>query len=224
MRTIDILLVDDHPSVGEGTKNLIEKEPDMRVTFVCSSAEALELLAVRKFDLLMFDLMMPNINGLELLRRVRNMDSDAIVLIYTGYDIIQYFNLLVGAGASGFVSKASAYEQLIMAIRSAFYGDAIIPSSLLRQLRRSEVSPRLLEDHDLEEVTISEKEQVILQEAANGLNNRQIANKLFISQRTVEYHLSRIFDKFRVRSRAEAIREGRRFGLIREENFGTPES
>lgn len=216
---IEILLVDDHLSVGEGTKNLIEKEADMKVTVVFSGEEALRVLTVRQFDIMLFDLNMPTINGLELTRKVKVINSDAIVLIYTGYDITPNFNILVEAGVSGFLSKASTREQLIMGIRSGLRGDAIIPSLLLRQLRRTEIFATTTDKDQVEGVTISEKEQNVLREAANGLNNRQIADMFFMSQRTVEYNLSRIFEKLRVRSRAEAIREGKRLGLIDNEEI-----
>jgi two-component system, NarL family, competent response regulator ComA len=216
---IEILLVDDHPSVGEGTKNLIEKELDMKVTVVYSGEDALKLLSARQFDILLFDLNMPSMNGLELTRKVKVINSDAIVLIYTGFDIAPNFNILVEAGVSGFISKASSREELIMSIRCGLRGNAIIPSFLLRQLRRTEIFSTMNHKDQVEGVTISEKEHNILREAANGLNNRQIADMLFVSQRTVEYNLSRIFEKLRVRSRAEAIREGKRLGLLDNEEI-----
>jgi len=216
---IEILLVDDHPSVGEGTKNLIEKEADMKVTVIYSSEEALKLVTTRQFDIMLFDLNMPNMNGLELTRKVKVINSDAIIVIYTGFDIAPNFNILVEAGVSGFISKASSRDQLIMAIRCALRGDAIIPSFLLRQLRRTEIFSTTHNKDQVEGVTISEKEHNILRQAANGLNNRQIADMLFMSQRTVEYNLSRIFEKLRVRSRAEAIKEGKRLGLLDDEEI-----
>jgi len=218
---IQILLVDDHPSVGEGTKHLIEKEPDMTVTVVYSGAEALHMMEQRKFDIMLVDLNMPAISGLELTRRVMMIDSDSIVLIYTGFDISPHFNILIESGVSGFISKAATREQLTLSIRSALRGDAIIPLQLLKQLRRSEaISSKPLDDGERQgEASINEREQLILQEASNGLNNREIANALFLSQRTVEYHMSRIFDKLRVRSRSEAIKEGIRLGLIRDSEF-----
>ena len=91
---LQILLVDDHPSVGEGTKNMIEQEDDMKVTVVTSSLEALELYKSQAFDVLMFNLNMPVINGLELTRRVIAIDSNTPIIIYTGYDITAHFNIL----------------------------------------------------------------------------------------------------------------------------------
>lgn len=219
MKVIHILLVDDHPSVSEGTKSMIEQEEDMYVETVISSMEALEILKNRKFDLMLIDLNMPVINGLELTKRVMAINSDIPVLIYTGYDIAPHFNLLVEAGVSGFVSKTSSREQLVSAIRCGLRGETILPVSLLRQLRRSDARIESINGEIIDSVSINEKEQLILKLAAQGKGNKEIAEILFMSQRTVEYNLTRIFGKLNVRSRAEAILEAKRLGLIPNEEF-----
>ncbi|GGN99957.1 response regulator transcription factor [Saccharibacillus kuerlensis] len=213
---IKILLVDDHPSVGEGTKLLLEQDPEVRVTSLSLPMAALELLQTEEFDVLLFDLNMPGISGLELTKRVVAEQPNSRVLIYTGYDISPHFNVLIDSGVSGFVSKTASREQLLTAIRCVMRDEAIIPVQLLRQLRRSDirVSPR--EDKTLETVSINEREQEILQEVANGRSNKDIAAKLLMSQRTVEYSLTRVFEKLGVRSRSEAIAEARRIGLLSE--------
>jgi two-component system competent response regulator ComA len=217
---IQILLVDDHPSVGEGTKSMIDQEDDMKVKVVTSSMEALEVLKSQTFDVLMFDLNMPVINGLELTRRVTAIDSDTPIIIYTGYDITSHFNILVELCVSGFISKTASREQLITAIRCALRGEAVIPVSLLHQLRRNDARVDTLENEEsLKGISIHEKEQAILQEVARGKGNREIANLLLMSQRTVEYNLTRIFGKLNVHSRSEAIFEAKRLGLIPHEDF-----
>lgn len=217
---IQILLVDDHPSVGEGTKSMIEQDVEMEVTVVTSSVEALELLKNQTFDVLMFDLNMPVINGLELTRRVFAANLDMPILIYTGYDIASHFNVLVESRVAGFVSKTAAREQLITAIRCALRGEAVIPITLLHQLRRNEARVSALGDEEgLESISINEREQAILNEVSKGKSNREIADILLLSQRAVEYNLTGIFGKLNVRSRAEAIAEAKRLGLIPNENF-----
>ncbi|GMK39983.1 DNA-binding response regulator [Paenibacillus sp. CCS19] len=213
---IRVLLVDDHPSVGEGTKHMIEQDPDIQVTIVFSGIEALERIEKNTFDVMLFDLNMPVISGLELTKRVITSDPDAVVLIYTGYDLATHYNMLLDAGVSGFISKASTREQLITAIRCALRGEAVVPVQLLKQLRRSEVRFQQSDGKVVEEVSINEKEQLILREVATGSSNKEIAGKLFMSQRTVEYNLTRIFEKLNVRSRSEAIVEAGRLGLINE--------
>ncbi|WP_314587397.1 response regulator transcription factor [Paenibacillus terrigena] len=216
---IEILLVDDHPSVGEGTKIMIEKESDMNVTVVFSGLEALQLIRENKYDIMLFDLNMPGISGLELTRRVMSINSGFTVLIYSGYDISAHYNILIESGVAGFISKTSSREQLIAAIRCALRGEAVIPISLLKQLRRNDIRSGTGLSQKVEDVSINEKEQEILQEVANGLSNKEIAGLLIMSQRTVEYNLTRIFEKLNVRSRSEAIIVAKRLGLIHIQEF-----
>lgn len=217
---IKILLVDDHPSVVEGTKNMIEQDPDMQVTVILSAMEALELVKTENFDVMLFDLNMPVINGLELTKRMMAANPDSRILIYTGYEISPNFNFLIESGVSGFVSKTVTREQLINAIRCALRDEAVIPISLLKQLRRRDIRlNQSKEEKAIEEVSINEREQEILQEVANGSSNKDIAGKLLMSQRTVEYNLTRIFEKLGVRSRSEAIVEARRLNLINSSDF-----
>lgn len=217
---IRILLVDDHPSVGEGTKNMIEQDPDMRVTVLPSAMDALELVKTESFDVMLFDLNMPVISGLELTKRMIGVNPDHRILIYTGYEISPNFNLLIESGVCGFISKTVSREQLHNAIRCALRDEAVIPVQLLRQLRRRDIRlPQDREEKALEEVSINEREQEILQEVASGSSNKDIASKLLMSQRTVEYNLTRIFEKLGVRSRSEAIVEAKRLGLISSSEF-----
>jgi two-component system competent response regulator ComA len=215
---IHILLVDDHPSVGQGSKWMIEQEDDMLVTVVSSGVDALEVLEREKYDVMLFDLFMPVMSGLELTKRVLLKIPDASILIYTGFDISPHFNLLVEAGVTGFVSKTASKEQLITGIRCALRGEAVISKQLLRQLRRSDA--RITEsDRSSHVISIGEKEQEILLEVARGKSNKEVAQALLMSQRSVEYNLTRLFEKLGVRSRAEAVAEAKRTGLLPSEGL-----
>jgi two-component system competent response regulator ComA len=217
---ISILLVDDHPPVGEGTKHMIEEENDMKVTIVSTGMQALELLKSQTFDVLLVDLNMPVVNGLELTRRMNDQHLDAPIIIYSGYDINPHFNILVEAGISGFICKTASREQIIMAIRCALSGEAIIPVALLKQLRRKVIQiGSTVTEQFFEDVSINEKEQAILQEVANGKSNKEVAQILLMSQRTIEYNLTHIFGKLNVSSRAEAIMVAQRLGLIPGKEF-----
>ncbi|OMF19306.1 DNA-binding response regulator [Paenibacillus sp. FSL H8-0548] len=215
---IRILLVDDHPSVGEGTKTMIEQDSEMLVSVVLSAIEALDIVQIEQFDLILCDLNMPGISGLELTKRLIQQDPERKVIIYSGYEIGSHFNLLIESGVSGFISKTVSREQLHNAIRSAMRGDTVIPISLLKQLRRHEVTIGRTEVA-IEDVSINEKEQTILHEVATGVSNKELAAMLHVSQRNVEYQLTRIFDKLNVRSRSEAIKEAQRLGLISLEQY-----
>nr|WP_232243178.1 response regulator transcription factor [Paenibacillus sp. GSMTC-2017] len=215
---IRILLVDDHPSVGEGTKTMIEQDSDMVVTVAMSALDALSKVQGEPFDLILCDLNMPGISGLELTKRLIQSDPEWKVIIYSGYEIGSHFNLLVESGVSGFISKTASREQLHNSIRCVLRGEAVIPISLLKQLRRNEVAISRSE-LSVEDVSINEKEMVILSEVAAGISNKELAATLHVSQRNVEYQLTKIFEKLNVRSRSEAIKEAKRLGLISMEQY-----
>lgn len=197
---------------------MLEQDPQIRVNVVLSAVEALDEVKKDQYDIILCDLNMPTISGLELTKRLIQEKPDRKVLIYTGYEINSHFNLLIESGVSGFVSKTVSREQLLNAIYCCMRDEAIIPLSLLRQLRRSEIKFKR-GDKTFEEASINEREQEILQEVAEGRSNKDIAAKLHMSQRTVEYNLTRIFEKLGVRSRSEAIVEAARLGLVRKEMF-----
>ncbi|MFD2114834.1 response regulator [Paenibacillus yanchengensis] len=215
---IRILLVDDHPSVGEGTKTMIEQDKLIEVKVVLSALEALDIVQEQHFDVVLCDLNMPGISGLELTKRLLQLDPKYKVIIYSGYEIGSHFNLLIEAGVSGFISKTMTQARMLQAIYAAIHGEAIIPISLLRQLRRQEV-PLYRKGLRVAEESINEKELLILQEIAAGMSNKELSLLLHISQRSVEYQLTKIFEKLNVRSRAEAIGEAKRLGLISMEQF-----
>ncbi|MFQ3544067.1 response regulator transcription factor [Halobacillus rhizosphaerae] len=214
---INILLVDDHPSVGAGTKLMIEKEADMIVTNVESPGEALEVLKRKDFDIMLLDLRMAGMNGIELSKQIRSTGNQNPILIYTGYDIGPYFNTLVEAGASGFIDKTEPREDLIHAIRCGIKGKTVLPVSLFLQLRKMEVRVEETEkenDAEFEEVSITSKEQEILREVARGKSNKEIAKEFFKSPRTIEYNLTEIFKKLQVKTRAEAVLKSKQWGII----------
>ncbi|WP_308633947.1 response regulator transcription factor [Paenibacillus silvisoli] len=212
---ISILLADDHPSVREGTIHMLERESDMCITAVSSGAEVLEIMKRETYDILLLDLIMPGMNGLEVARSISDQNRDVKIIIYTGYDIEPHFNLLVESGVCGFISKLSTREQMIQSLRCAVNGEALLPIKLLKQLRRTDI--QILHargEKSLDRISISSKEQSILNEIVSGKSNKELAEIFFMSQRTIEYHLTRIFEKLNVSSRGEAIAEAQRLGLI----------
>lgn len=214
---MEILLVDDHRSVVEGTKMLIESEPDMNVTIETDVYLVPDLVRLKSFDVILFDLYMPNINGADLARKVLEDVPDAIILIYSGFDIAPHFNLLMESGVSGFISKTSTREQLVQAIRSAARKEAIIPMQLLKQLRRQEIVVQ--GDNANEKTTIGKKEETLLRELAKGHSNKEISKTLLISQRSLEYSLTELFQKLNVNSRVEAIKKAKGLGILPTEDL-----
>ncbi|PFP27571.1 DNA-binding response regulator [Bacillus sp. AFS073361] len=214
---MEILLVDDHRSVVEGSKMLIESEPDMNVTIETDVYLVPDLVRLKSFDVILFDLYMPNINGADLARKVLEDVPDAIILIYSGFDIAPHFNLLMDSGVSGFISKTSTREQLVQAIRSAARKEAIIPMQLLKQLRRQEIIVQ--GESANEKTTIGKKEETLLRELAKGHSNKEISKTLLISQRSLEYSLTELFQKLNVNSRVEAIKKAKGLGILPTEDL-----
>jgi two-component system, NarL family, competent response regulator ComA len=210
---IQILLVDDHPSVMEGTKLLLEQEGDITVFLADSGEKALEMTRTQHFDVMLFDLNMPDMTGIDLTKQVLHIVPDAAILIYTGFEFKNHFNLLIEAGVSGFVLKTANKEQLVTSVRCALRGEVVLPLSLVKQLRRTTI--QVFESkQETETQAISEKEYEILKEIAKGKSNKEIAEKLIVSQRSLEYCLTNLFQKLNVKSRIEAVMKAKQLGLL----------
>lgn len=217
---IRVLIVDDHPAVRTGTKTILETA-GMEVTILKNIDEIIQAASNPSFDIFLVDLYMPDINGLELSKRILQVNPESKIVIYTGFDINTHFDLLINAGISGFVSKMSSSEQLVNAIYCALNEEVIIPLSLLRQLRRNSISA----NNNFEEnsiITLSNKEQNILELISKGYTNKMIAEELYVSQRTIEYSLTKIFSKLKANSRIEALQIAQKYGLI--SNLFIPDS
>ncbi|AIQ62745.1 hypothetical protein PSTEL_06145 [Paenibacillus stellifer] len=204
---MELLLVDDHPALADGVKSMLSKESNWQITSAYSSKAALDLLKQKKFDLLLTDLNMPEYSGLELIQLSKALYPDLIMLIFTAYDLLPMFNSLVKAGVSGVLCKTMRSDQLISSIHLALQGEAIFPLHYFNNFNA-------LRSDELYKKTISERELSIIKEVAKGLSNREVSRNLFISQRSVEHHLTQLFRKLEVTSRAEAVGEVRRLGLL----------
>jgi two-component system competent response regulator ComA len=213
---IQVLLVDDHPAVMEGTKILLEQEEDMKVTMANSGAEAIELVRSGHYDVMLFDFNMPDMNGIELTKQVLTFTPDAVILIYTGFEYQSYFNVMIESGISGFVLKTAYKEQLVTSVRCALRGEVTLPLSLVKQLRTSKSQPESIMDLKM---IISSKELKILKEIADGKSNKEIADSLITSQRALEYSLTNLFHKLNVKSRLEAAVRAKQLGLFAESDY-----
>ena len=198
---INILHVDDHLSVALGTKFMLEKEEDFQVESVTSGEKALELIKERAFDVFIFDLKMPEMNGHELAEKVIEINPHAKILIYTGYEIAPYFNELFASGVLGFLSKTDSEEQMIQAIRSVLDNNAIIPVPLISQLK--EIDLKLANSF---ENPLNDEEMKLLGYIEKGKTTKEIAGIIHKSTRTIEYQLTKIFKKLNVHSRKEAVK------------------
>lgn len=213
---MNILIVDDHRSVVEGTKMLIESEAGLNVTIETDVYKVPDLVRTKRFDVMLFDLYMPHMNGADLTKKVLEYVSDAVIVIYSGFEIAPHFNLLMESGVSGFISKTSTREQLIYAIRCAARKEAVIPMQLLKQLRRQEI---VVSGDAEQKTTITQEEDKLLRELAKGKSNKEISATLLISQRSLEYSLTEIFQKLHVTSRVEAIKKAKSLGILPTEDL-----
>ncbi|OAB47295.1 response regulator transcription factor [Paenibacillus antarcticus] len=210
---IHILLVDDHPAVMEGTRMILEQEGDISVDLANTAEEVLEMVGSQSFDVMLFDLHISDVNGIDLAKQVLEMNSNAIILIYTGFEINNHFNLMIETGIFGFIPKTTSREQLVTAVRCALRGEVILPLSLVKQLRRMTILGPEGIDEEIAS-TISNKEYEILKEIAQGKSNKEIAEILHMGQRSLEYKLTNLFYKLKVKSRVEAAIKAKQMGVL----------
>ncbi|MFL0498824.1 response regulator transcription factor [Priestia megaterium] len=208
---INILIIDDHLAVAQGTKFILEQESCFKVEIEHNTSKVLEIMSKKEYQVVIIDLHMPELNGIDLANLI-NQKYEAKIIIYTGYDIGNYFNLLIKSGVVGFVSKTSTAKGLVNAVNAALNNEAIIPVELLRQLRKSSLN--VLNKNVNVNLSISDEEQTILIEIEKGATNKEIAQKLYVSQRTIEHRLTNIFQKLNVHSRLEAVSKAKELGII----------
>lgn len=210
-----ILLVDDHAMFRAGIKALLEAEGRLVVVGEASSGdEAVDKVRELKPDVVVMDLSMPGSNGLEATRRIAALELDTKVLVLTVHAEEEYLVPVVEAGASGYLTKTSADNDLIEAIKVVARGEVYLPpkaTTLLLQRYKASESDDAVGLHDL-----STREQEVLALTAEGYSSREIGKKLFISPKTVDTYRSRIMDKLGLNHRSELVRFALRVGLLKE--------
>ncbi|XUX01303.1 MAG: response regulator transcription factor [Dehalogenimonas sp.] len=210
---IKVLLADDHVIVREGTKELVQRQPDMQVVAEAGDGvEAVELARVYRPDVIVMDIAMPNMNGIEATKQIKKVLPTTAVLILTAYDSDQYIMALLEAGAAGYLLKNVRGNQLIDAIRAVYSGESILQPSTTRRVIDHLKVKAVKSEEDSAANTLTEREMEVLKLAAKGVSNRDIAEQLFVSNRTIQTHLSNIFKKLSVASRTEAILYGLKRG------------
>lgn len=212
--TIRVLIVDDHVAVSQGMKAVLEHKADMIVTVLSSSFETMELLKKESFDVMLLDLHIPELNGIELAKHILCEKPESKIVVWTGFDLATHMNLLIEAGVYGFISKASSTEDIILSITAAARGLALLPVNILQQLTKKIDGSCVKEAQTKRSIHLTEKEKKILTKIAEGLTNREIAEVLFMSQRAVEYALTKLFDTLGARSRTEALMKARQYQLV----------
>jgi two-component system, NarL family, response regulator LiaR len=218
-KPIRILLADDHVMLRQGTAELLRREADIEVVGeAVNGEEAVSLANLTQPDIVVMDIRMPVLSGIEATRIIRESLPQVQVLVLTAHDDDQYIFSLLQAGASGYLLKTAPVSELVKAIRQVQAGEspldpAIARKVVVRMSGSAPASPAPAEDgQSLEALTPRELE--VLQLLAQGLSNRNIAEALFISDRTVQAHLTSIFAKTQVSSRLEAVLNAIRRGWL----------
>lgn len=200
MERIRLLLAEDHALVREGTREILERDPSLRVLGEAEDGpSAIAMAEELQPDMVLVDLDLPILNGIEVIRRIRAKPGGPLALVLSAYDDEDYVIAALSAGATGYLLKTAHAGELLAAIHAAARGETVLQGSVGRTLlaRAQNVSGQ----HDV----LTERELEILRLAARGARTKQIAARLSISSRTVEGHLTSIFNKLGVSGRTEAI-------------------
>lgn len=198
---INVLLVDDHAILRDGLKTLIAQEPDMNVIGEATGgAQLKELLTTLNPTVIMMDINMPETNGIELSKWVKSRYPDIKIIILTMYKNDEYFMAAIREGADGYLLKDSPSEDVIAALRTVSSGESVIPAAMTKKLLSLHQSETKTGDN-----TLTAREMDVLLGLVEGLSNKEIADRLYISDKTVKIHVSNIFRKLNVKSRSQAI-------------------
>ena len=217
MKKIKIMLVEDHVLVREGTKELLDQEEDLQVVAEAGDGEAaVQLAAEHRPDIIIMDIAMPKLDGIEATKQIKAANPTASILVLTAYDDDQYVFAFLEAGAAGYLLKDISTNDLIQAIRAVHTGESVLHPAVARKVinyfaRRPEETRD--EKGDLME-QLTDREMEVLRLAGKGMTNREIARELTISIRTVQVHLSNVFSKLGVGSRTEAVLYALRKGWL----------
>jgi len=216
---IEVVVCEDQPQILKTQVKILQESPEIEVVGTALSGEAvLELLREKQPDVLLQDLGLPRMSGIEVTRQVKRKWPSIEVLIFTIFDEEEKVLDAVKAGASGYLLKGASSEKILDAIREVKAGGSVIQPSLARRLLRhfhvpeTDSKPTLREEPPTRPLT--EREVEILRLIAKGLSNNEAAGVLDLSRATVRTHLEHIYDKLEVTNRVEAVTEGLRKGLI----------
>jgi DNA-binding NarL/FixJ family response regulator len=199
------MIVDDHPVVRQGLRAMLSSEPGLTVMGMAASArEALSLLAHKEPDVVLMDLRMPGMEGTEAIVELRRMRPNARILVLTNYGSDEYIVRTTQSGAMGYLLKNTPQEEIVKAVRMVCRGEHYVPKDIAQRLfeaiGREELSPRELE---------------VLSLVAEGCTNKDVAQRLFISDKTVRNHITSCLLKLQAKDRTEAVTRAIQRGLIR---------
>jgi two-component system, NarL family, response regulator LiaR len=210
---IRILIADDHEMVREGLAGMLNTQGDLQVVgTACDGLDAVRQAESLEPDVTLMDLDMPNMNGAVAIRQIRERRPDARIVVLTAYDTDERILDAIEAGAQGYILKGTPRDELFRAVRVVHQGGSLLEPSVaakllgrVGQLLRRDDGPDALTDREME----------VLQHMVRGYRNKEIAERLYITERTVKFHAGIIFQKLNVSSRSEAIAVAIQRGLVR---------
>lgn len=197
---ISVLVVDDHALHRDGTRHILEQHPDLEVVGDADSGEkALALIRQLQPDVVLMDIRLPGMNGIEATRRIHKDHPGVRVLMVTAHDDDEYVRGALEAGAAGYLSKTAPGRKLVEAVRAVAAGTTVLEPAMLTRLMAEQGATRAAANG------LTDRELAVLKLLVDGLHNKQVARHLGISLRTVERHCDNIYDKLGVGSRTEAV-------------------
>jgi DNA-binding NarL/FixJ family response regulator len=204
-----IVVAEDHALVREGTRQILSGEGDFSVIGEASRGdEAVQVVLQTLPDVVLMDMRMPGINGIEAIRQILAQAPETKVVIVSAHEDEDYVREALAAGAAGYILKTAPARELVEGIRAVAAGSIVMSPSLSRRLAQARVDPARASDR------LSTRELAVLRQIALGQANKEIARSLGISQRTVEGHMHNIFEKLRVSSRTEAVVYAANHGIV----------
>jgi two-component system response regulator NreC len=225
MDIIKLMLVDDHDVVRTGLRSFLETQSGFEVIAEASTGrEALERVKILQPDIVLMDITMPDMDGMEATQKLKNLYPECQVLVLTVHTDKQYFMKMLEAGASGYITKQAAADELVAAIQAVAAGHVYLQPALARwlledyqRLAKNIVSPSPEEDENKSTVDLdilSRRERQVLELVGEGFNNNVIGEKLELSPKTIARHRERIMKKLNMHSRTELVKFAIRTGLI----------
>ncbi len=216
---ITIVVADDHVVVREGTRELLQKEEDLKVIGEAGDGEeTVRLVRELNPDVALVDIAMPRLNGIEATKQIKAISPKTAVLILTAYEDDQYVFALLEAGAAGYLLKDVPAQRVIEAVRAVHAGESVLHPIIAHKALNHFVR-KLGKTGGPRPQVITDREVEILQLAAKGQSNKQIAQELSLSMRTVQAHLGNIFQKLQAGSRTEAVISALRKGVLTLEDI-----
>jgi NarL family two-component system response regulator YdfI len=215
---IRVLIADDHLMVREGLRMLLETAPDIALVGEASNgAEAVELARRERPDVILMDLRMPGVDGIEAIGRIRSEGTASAIVVLTTYDDETLIRRGLRAGALSYLLKDTDRVALVETIRAAARGESLLKPEVLSRLLGPAAPRHTAASSEAGGIELTEREREVLVAAARGERSKEIADRLSISERTVKAHLTNVYNKLGVDSRAAAVAAAARLGLLETE-------